>query len=159
MAIALAITCVFTEADLAISTKANGIYAFVVLYNVIYGFTWGPMPWLLPAEIFPLRSRSKGMALATCSNWIFNFIIGMTSPDAFAGIGGYYYVIIAGFCLFSAGLAKWFYVETANHSLEEIAIAFGDKAFVENDEDVIRNARLSVAEYNQSRKTSTAAAV
>lgn len=38
-----------------------------MLYNVVYGITWGPMPWLLPAEIFPLRSRSKGMALATVS--------------------------------------------------------------------------------------------
>lgn len=156
MAIALVITCVFTEANLEVSTKANGIYSFVVIYNALYGFTWGPMPWLLPAEIFPLRSRSKGMALATCSNWIFNFIIGMSSPDAFAGIGGYYYVIIAGFCLFSGGLAKWYYVETANHTLEEIAIAFGDKAFVENDEEIVRGAHLSVAEYNQSRKNSSA---
>jgi Sugar (and other) transporter len=154
MAIALCITCAFTEADLEIQTKANGIYAFVVIYNAIYGFTWGPMPWLLPAEIFPLRSRSKGMALATCSNWVFNFIIGMSSPDAFAGIGGYYYVIIAEFCLFSTGLAYFYYVETANHTLEEIAIAFGDKAFVENDDEIMQGARLSVAGYNESRRAS-----
>lgn len=97
------------------------------------------MPWLLPAEIFPLRARSKGMALATCSNWVFNFVIGMSAPDAFAGIGGYYYVVIAGFCLISVALAKFYYVETANHTLEEIALAFGDKAFV-NDSDTVSNA-------------------
>jgi MFS family permease len=150
MAIALSIVCVFTEAHLGISTKANGTYAFVMVYNIIYGFTWGPMPWLLPAEVFPLRARSKGMALATCSNWIFNFIIGMSSPDAFAGIGGYYYLIIAGFCLFSAGLAYFYYVETANHTLEEIAVAFGDKAFVDDDEQVMASAALkhTGAEYN-----------
>ncbi|CAI0647772.1 unnamed protein product [Colletotrichum noveboracense] len=90
MAIALSIVCAFTEAHIPdINVRANGIYAFVVIYNAIYGFTWGPMPWLLPAEIFPLRARSKGMALATCSNWVFNFAIGMSAPDAFAGIGGY----------------------------------------------------------------------
>lgn len=70
------------------------------------------------------------MALSTASNWIFNFLIGMISPDAFAGIGGYFYLVIAGFCLFSAGLAKFYYVETADHTLEEIATAFGDQAFV-----------------------------
>ncbi|KEQ91318.1 hypothetical protein AUEXF2481DRAFT_44114 [Aureobasidium subglaciale EXF-2481] len=80
------------------------------------------------------------MALATFSNWVFNFIIGMVSPDAFAGIHGYFYVIIGGFCLFSAGLAYFYYVETAGHSLEEIAIAFGDKAFVHNDEEVMAEA-------------------
>ncbi|THZ97952.1 general substrate transporter [Aureobasidium pullulans] len=140
MAVLLGIVCAFTEADLGVQTRANGQYAFVMLYNIVYGFTWGPMPWLLPAEIFPLRSRSKGMALATFSNWIFNFIIGMVSPDAFDGIHGYFYVVIGGFCLFSAGLAYSYYVETAGHSLEEIAVAFGDKAFVHNDEEVMAQA-------------------
>ena len=74
---------------------------------------------------------------ATTSNWIFNFIIGMVSPDAFAGIGGYFYLVIAGFCFFSAGLAHFYYVETAGHSLEEIAIAFGDKAFADGNDEVL----------------------
>ncbi|KAH7072267.1 general substrate transporter [Paraphoma chrysanthemicola] len=142
MAILLGIVCAFTEADMAITTRANGQYAFIMLYNIVYGFTWGPMPWLLPAEIFPLRGRSKGMALATTSNWIFNFIIGMVSPDAFAGIGGYFYLVIAGFCLFSAGLSHFYYVETAGHSLEEIAVAFGDKAFADSDEEVMESATV-----------------
>ncbi|KAH7033994.1 general substrate transporter [Macrophomina phaseolina] len=149
MAIALCIVCAFTEANLSVDMKADGLYAFVMIYNVIYGFTWGPIPWLLPAEIFPLRARSKGMALATCSNWVFNFVIGMSSPDAFDGIGGYYYVIIACFCLFSAGLAYFFYVETANHTLEEIAIAFGDKAFVDDDQAVLESAHARVKENSQ----------
>lgn len=137
MAILLGIVCAFTESPLSIQTKANGQYAFVMLYNIVYGFTWGPMPWLLPAEIFPLRGRSKGMALATASNWVFNFIIGMVSPDAFAGIHGYFYVVIAGFCLSSAVLVHFYYVETANHTLEEIAVAFGDKAFADEDDEVM----------------------
>ncbi|KAH3992752.1 hypothetical protein HBI70_212330 [Parastagonospora nodorum] len=142
MAVLLAIVCVFTEADMGVTTRANGQYAFIMLYNIVYGFTWGPMPWLLPAEIFPLRGRSKGMALATTSNWIFNFIIGMVSPDAFAGIGGYFYIVIAGFCLFSAGLSHFYYVETAGCTLEEIAVAFGDKAFADSDEEVIESATV-----------------
>ncbi|RGP69697.1 mfs sugar transporter [Fusarium sporotrichioides] len=144
MAIALCVVCAFTEANIKNpSVRAHGIYAFIMIYNVIYGFTWGPIPWLLPAEIFPLRARSKGMALATCSNWAFNFVIGMSAPDAFAGIGGYYYVIIAGFCLFSAGLVWFYYVETSNHTLEEIALAFGDKAFAHNDDEVVAVAELA----------------
>ncbi|KAL4959229.1 uncharacterized protein BDV14DRAFT_206971 [Aspergillus stella-maris] len=131
MAILLGIVCAIIEANIDIAIKANAQYAFVMLYNICYGFTWGPMPWLLPAKIFPLQGRSKGMALATTSNWIFNFIIGMVSPDAFAGIGGYFYLVIAGFCLFSAGLVYFYYVETANHSLEEIAALFGNQAFAD----------------------------
>ncbi|OBT45487.1 hypothetical protein VE00_05050 [Pseudogymnoascus sp. WSF 3629] len=144
MAVALSIICVFNQLPgLDVHVRANGIYSFVVIYNALYGATWGPMPWLLPAEIFPLRARSKGMALATFSNWVFNFIIGMSSPDAFAGIHGYYYVVIAGFCLCSVALAKFYYVETANHTLEEVAVAFGDKAFFREDDQVMASAQLS----------------
>ncbi|KAF2756553.1 general substrate transporter [Pseudovirgaria hyperparasitica] len=151
MAVLLGIVCVFTEANLPVDIKANGQYAFVMLYNIFYGFTWGPMPWLLPAEIFPLRSRSKGMALATTSNWIFNFIIGMVSPDAFAGIGGYFYLIIAGFCLCSAALSHFYYIETGSHNLEGIANAFGEKAFADDDAEV-----MQVADVRGEEKSTVA---
>lgn len=82
------------------------------------------------------------MALATASNWIFNFIIGMASPSAFAGIHGYFYIVIAGFCFFSAGLAYFYYVETAGHTLEEIAVAFGDKAFLSSDDEIMASSEL-----------------
>jgi len=82
------------------------------------------------------------LRILQASNWIFNFIIGMVSPDAFAGIHGYFYVIIAGFCLFSAGLAYFYYVETAGHTLEEIAVAFGDQAFVSGNDEVMLTADL-----------------
>lgn len=88
------------------------------------------------------------------SNWIFNFIIAMVSPDAFAGIGGYFYLVIAGFCLFSACLAHFYYVETANHTLEEVAVAFGDKAFADSDEEVMESAhkgsRRFITRFEQS---------
>lgn len=71
----------------------------------------------------------------------------MVSPDAFAGIGGYFYLIIGGFCLSSAALAYWYYVETSGHTLEEIAIAFGDKAFVDNDEEVMGQASVDKARF------------
>lgn len=67
----------------------------------------------------------------------------MSSPDAFAGIHGYYYVVIAGFCLFSSGLVYFYYVETVNHTLEEIAIAFGDKAFLDDDEQIMASVHLT----------------
>ncbi|OHE94073.1 high-affinity glucose transporter [Colletotrichum orchidophilum] len=111
MAIALTIVCAFTEGHIPdVTVRANGIYAFVVIVNIaVYGFTWGPMPWLLPAEIFPLSARSRAWRspLATCSNWVFNFATGISAPDTFAGIGGYYYVIITGFCLIPVAVAKF----------------------------------------------------
>ncbi|KAK9320489.1 general substrate transporter [Lipomyces orientalis] len=135
MAIALSMVCMFTELpSLSALQRANGMFAFVVVYNAIFGATWGPIPWLLPAEVFPLRARAKGMSLATVANWAFNFAIGMSSPAAFAGIKGYYYLIIVGFCLISLAMVKYMYIETARVTLEEIAIQFGDRAFEHEDQ-------------------------
>ncbi|KAJ8101697.1 general substrate transporter [Lipomyces tetrasporus] len=135
MALALSMVCMFTELpSLSPLQRANGMFAFVVVYNAVFGATWGPIPWLLPAEVFPLRARAKGMSLATVANWAFNFAIGMSSPAAFAGIKGYYYLIIVGFCLISLAMVKYMYIETAKVTLEEIAIQFGDRAFEHEDQ-------------------------
>ena len=82
------------------------------------------------------------MALATTSNWIFNLIIGMVPLDAFAGIVGYFYLIIAAFCLSSAGISHSYYVETVGHTLEEIALAFDDKKFEKDDSEVVEITEL-----------------
>lgn len=44
---------------------ANAFFACACLYLFFFGATWGPGPWLLGAEIFPIRARAKGMALST----------------------------------------------------------------------------------------------
>ena len=36
--------------------------SFVFIYTAVFGATWLTVPWLLPAEIFPLQVRAKGNA-------------------------------------------------------------------------------------------------
>ncbi len=54
--------------------------AFLFVYMISFGATWGPVPWAMPAEIFPSSLRAKGVALSTCSNWLNNFIIVSSVP-------------------------------------------------------------------------------
>jgi MFS family permease len=49
--------------------------AFLMFYMISFGASWGPVPWAMPAEIFPSSLRAKGVAISTSSNWINNFII------------------------------------------------------------------------------------
>ena len=46
------------------------VYAFTAAYGVSYG----PIGWILPAEVFPLSARAQGVALATASNWLNNCV-------------------------------------------------------------------------------------
>ena len=54
--------------------------AFLFIYMLIFGMTWGPVPWAMPSEIFPSFLRAKGVAWSTMSNWFNNFIIGLITP-------------------------------------------------------------------------------
>jgi MFS family permease len=54
--------------------------AFLLFYMISFGASWGPVPWAMPAEIFP-SLRAKGVAISTCSNWLNNFIIVSLNPS------------------------------------------------------------------------------
>ncbi|KAF9532893.1 hypothetical protein CPB83DRAFT_903395 [Crepidotus variabilis] len=105
---------------------ADGIFAGVCLYLFIFGATWGPIPWLLGAEIFPMRARAKGMALSTSVNWISNFVIAFITPPLFSAMEGGYYFLLLGFCLLSGIFVYFVYPETAGKTLEELGDVFGD---------------------------------
>ncbi|KAI0676964.1 general substrate transporter [Trametes maxima] len=105
---------------------ADGIFAAVCLYLLFYGATWGPGPWLLGGEIFPLRARAKGMALSTTANWICNFIIAFITPPLFASISGGYYFVLLGFCIISGIFVYFVYPETGGKTLEELDGVFND---------------------------------
>ncbi|KIJ70478.1 hypothetical protein HYDPIDRAFT_164502 [Hydnomerulius pinastri MD-312] len=111
---------------------ADGLFFGVCLYLFFFGATWGPGPWLLGAEIFPLRARAKGMSLSTGTNWLFNFIIAFITPPLFAVMKAGYYFLLVGFCLISLGVVYFIYPETAHRTLEELGEVFGDQVMEED---------------------------
>ena len=54
------------------ATKA--MIAFICIYIFFFASTWGPGAWVLIGEIFPLPIRSRGVALSTASNWLWNCV-------------------------------------------------------------------------------------
>lgn len=49
---------------------AQAVVACVVLFDISHGMAWGAIPWLLAPEVMPLSFRSKGVSLATATNWV-----------------------------------------------------------------------------------------
>lgn len=78
------------------TTKSNiACCVFLFVFNTFFGIGWLGMTWLYPAEIVPLKIRAPANALATSSNWIFNFLVVMITPVAFANIKYKTYIIFA----------------------------------------------------------------
>ena len=48
--------------------------AFICIYIFFFASTWGPGAWVVIGEIYPLPIRSRGVALSTASNWLWNCV-------------------------------------------------------------------------------------
>ncbi|MGH3822155.1 MAG: sugar porter family MFS transporter [Pseudonocardiaceae bacterium] len=98
--------------------------AFVVFTNT-FSATWGPVLWVLLAEIFPLAIRGSAMAIATLFNWLAAFLVSLTFPTltALAGPGTVFLAYAAaGVVIFP--VVWWMVPETTQRSLESLEAAF-----------------------------------
>ena len=50
----------------------------IMVYSASFMFSWGPICWVLIAEIFPNTIRGAAVAVAVAFQWIFNFIVSST---------------------------------------------------------------------------------
>ncbi|EHA26081.1 hypothetical protein ASPNIDRAFT_172786 [Aspergillus niger ATCC 1015] len=99
--------------------------AFIWLFAVNFAYSWGPVTWVLAQEIFPNSTRSRGVSIVASTNWMFNFVIGLTTKDMLKSMKYGTYIF---FAIFSAlgGLFIWkFAPETKDKTLEELDIFFG----------------------------------
>uniref|UniRef100_A0A0K3CNR6 BY PROTMAP: gi/472582858/gb/EMS20529.1/ MFS glucose transporter [Rhodosporidium toruloides NP11] gi/647402119/emb/CDR48427.1/ RHTO0S17e03356g1_1 [Rhodosporidium toruloides] n=1 Tax=Rhodotorula toruloides TaxID=5286 RepID=A0A0K3CNR6_RHOTO len=105
----------------------SGSYAIIVfsyLFVCSFSATLGPCSWTYASEIFPTRVRGKAVSFATASNWIFNFILSMTTPPAFRNIQYRVYFLYGTFNICSFLHFFLMYPETKGRTLEEMEEIF-----------------------------------
>ncbi|KXJ90783.1 high-affinity glucose transporter [Microdochium bolleyi] len=105
---------------------SKAVIASTYLFVASFAPTWGPSSWAYPSELYPQRVRGKAVALATSSNWAFNFALAFFVPPAFATITWRTYILFAVFCFCMFWHVFFVFPETANKSLEEVALIFED---------------------------------
>jgi sugar porter (SP) family MFS transporter len=97
----------------------------LMVFVASFAISLGPIFWLLNAEIYPLKVRSKAAGVGTMANWTFNFIVSLTFLlliDALGRSGAFWFygavgLLTLAFC--------WFLVpETKGRTLEEIQAIF-----------------------------------
>jgi MFS transporter, SP family, sugar:H+ symporter len=100
-----------------------GIIALLAanLYVFCFGFSWGPIVWVLLGEMFNNKIRGAALSIAAASQWIANFAISTTFPPIlqYFGLGAAYglYTISAAISLF---FVLFFVKETKGIELENM---------------------------------------
>ncbi|MDF5713692.1 MAG: sugar porter family MFS transporter [Rhizonema sp. NSF051] len=91
------------------------------LYVFCFGFSWGPVTWVLLGEMFNNKIRGAALSVAASMQWIANFIISTTFPPIlqYFGLGSAYglYTTAAAISLF---FVLFFIKETKGMELEDM---------------------------------------
>ncbi len=98
--------------------------AFVVFTNT-FSATWGPVLWVMLAEIFPLAIRGATMSIATLFNWLAAFLVSLTFPTLTALAGpGVVFIAYAAAGVVIFPIVWWMVPETKERSLESLEATF-----------------------------------
>lgn len=105
-----------------ITGHEKGYFVLVCImgYLAAFGFSLGPVVWVLISEIFPNRLRSYAVAIATFMLWGANFIVSLTFPYLLNNLKGWSFVIYGSMCVLCLLFILRFLEETKGKSLEEI---------------------------------------
>ncbi|KAI0392176.1 general substrate transporter [Xylariaceae sp. FL0594] len=98
----------------------SALIVFSALAIAAFAATWGPIVWTAVAELYPSRYRAPCMALATASNWLWNFLISFFTRFITDKIHYWYGMVFAGCCLALVFIVYFFMIESKDRTLEEI---------------------------------------
>ena len=101
----------------------------IMLYSASFMFSWGPICWVLIAEIFPNTIRGAAVAIAVAAQWIFNFVVSSTFVPMFNmhltqgdNFGHWFTYGLYGVMCIVAAIFVWRLVpETKGKTLEEMS--------------------------------------
>ncbi|KAJ0116772.1 hexose transporter [Diaporthe amygdali] len=102
----------------------NAQIAFIAIFIFFFASTWGPGAWILIGEIFPLPIRSRGVALSTASNWLWNTIIAVITPymvgETHGNLKSSVFFVWGGLCTCAFVYSYFLIPETKGLSLEQV---------------------------------------
>lgn len=93
----------------------------LMVYSASFMFSWGPICWVLIAEVFPNTIRGGAVAIAVAFQWIFNWIVSTSFVPMANSFGyGVVYAMYGIICILAA-LFVWKLVpETKGKTLEDM---------------------------------------
>ena len=121
---AFGVALTFGKAGLEIVTMVS-----IMEYSASFKMSWGPICWVLIAEIFPNTIRGKAVAIAVAFQWIFNWIVSSSFVPMFnmrlgddANFGHWFtYGLYGTICVIAAVFVWRLVPETKGKTLEDMS--------------------------------------
>ncbi|KAJ0966025.1 hypothetical protein J5N97_027163 [Dioscorea zingiberensis] len=125
---------------------AGAVVLFICLYVAGFAWSWGPLGWLVPSEIFPLEIRSAGQSINVSVNMFFTFIIAQAFLSMLCNMKFGLFYFFGGWVVIMTVFISFFLPETKNVPIEEMTIVWKNHwfwgKFISDDEIHVGNIEM-----------------
>ncbi|CAL5336340.1 unnamed protein product [Camellia sinensis] len=112
----------------------------ICIFVTAFAFSWGPLGWLVPSEIFPLEIRSSAQSIVVAVNMSFTFLVAQLFLAALCMVKYGLFIIFAGLVLIMSLFVIFFVPETNNIPIEEMSQVWRGhwywKKFVDDEKEI-----------------------
>ncbi|XP_031492902.1 sugar transport protein MST3-like [Nymphaea colorata] len=105
-------------------SEADLVVFFICLYVSAFAWSWGPLGWLVPSEIFPLEIRSAGQSINVSVNLLFTFAIAQAFLAMLCHFKFGLFFFFAGWVLIMTTFIFFLLPETKNIPIEEMTLVW-----------------------------------
>ncbi|CAB4271199.1 unnamed protein product [Prunus armeniaca] len=96
------------------------VLIFVCVYVAAFAWSWGPLGWLIPSEIFPLEIRSAGQSVTVAVNFVSTFVIAQSFLSMLCHFKSGIFFFFGGWVMVMTGFVYLLLPETANIPIEKM---------------------------------------
>nr|XP_023928711.1 hexose carrier protein HEX6-like [Quercus suber]POE90503.1 hexose carrier protein hex6 [Quercus suber] len=99
---------------------ATLIIIFICIYVSGFAWSWGPLAWLVPSEIFPLEIRSAGQSITVAVSFLFIFISAQTFLTMLCHFKSGIFFFFGGWVMVMTAFVYLLLPETRNIPIEQM---------------------------------------
>nr|QNC69514.1 sugar carrier protein [Annona sp. ZA-2020] len=127
-------------------SKSFSILVVVImcLFVAAFGWSWGPLGWTVPSEIFPLETRSAGQSITVAVNLFFTFVIAQSFLSLLCSFKFGIFLFFAGWITIMTVFVAVFLPETKGVPIEEMILIWRKHWFWKTVMPPIQDAEESI---------------
>nr|XP_023903668.1 hexose carrier protein HEX6-like isoform X5 [Quercus suber]POE46132.1 hexose carrier protein hex6 [Quercus suber] len=99
---------------------ASLIIIFICTYVAGFAWSWGPLGWLVPSEIFPLEIRSAGQSITVAVGFLFTFMVAQTFLTMLCHLKSGIFFFFGGWVVVMSAFVYFLLPETKNMPIEQM---------------------------------------
>ncbi|KAL9666884.1 hypothetical protein QQ045_001228 [Rhodiola kirilowii] len=100
------------------------VVLFICIYVAAFAWSWGPLGWLVPSEIFPLEIRSAAQSINVSVNMIFTFLIAQVFLNMLCHLKFGLFLFFAFWVIIMTIFIAFFLPETKGIPIEEMTMVW-----------------------------------